>query len=265
MKKLLAVDYDNTLFQNGEIAKDTLDAIKKFREDGNLFGVVSGRDYLTGFVAFEDEDLFDYDFLLLKSGAMAVDRCGNVLYEDVFNGGMPWRKGTLASEIVRMSFEAGAPFVTTSPGKDRRYYYKAYPDGLEREVRRAYPHSEIEQIGEVGLMSTICQDEESATLLAEEMKAEFGEFINPLQNGISVDISGVGIDKASGTRKFAESMGIQHENIWVAGDNYNDIANLEAFHSCAMSGGVDAAKNAAEYVCDTVGDFIEIILQKSTV
>lgn len=265
VKKLLAVDYDNTLFQNGEIAKDTLNEIRKFRDDGNLFGIVSGRDYVTGYKTFRAENLFEFDFLLLKTGAMAVDVDGNVIYDDTFDGGMPWGEGTLASEVIRLSFEMGAPFVTTSAGKDRRYYYSQYPNGMEREIRQPRPHSEIAVIGDIGMMSTICKDEESATLITEKLKREFGTVLNPLQNGIAIDISKAGVDKGTGIQKFAEYTGISFENIWVAGDNYNDIAMLEMFHSCAMTNGVAEAKNKAEYVCDTVGDVIRIIREKSTV
>lgn len=265
MKYMLAVDYDNTLFQNGGIAKDTLDAIKNFRADGNLFGIVSGRDYVTGYKAFTQKNLFEFDFLLLKSGAMAVDAKGTVIYEDTFNGGMTWGKSTLVSEVVKLSFELGAPFVTTSVGKERRYYYRDYPDGLKREIREPRPHSEIAGIGDVGLISTICENEESATVITKKLKAEFGQVLNPLQNGIAIDISRTGIDKASGTKKFAEHMQIPVENIWVAGDNYNDIAMIKAFHSCAMTNGVPEAKAVAEYTCDTVGDVIKLIYEKGAV
>ncbi len=265
MRYLLAVDYDNTLFQNGEIAKDTLDEIENFRADGNLFAIVSGRDYVTGYEAFKSENLFEFDFLLLKTGAMAVDADGDVIYEYTFDGGMSWGGGTLVSEVIRLSFEMGAPFVTMSIGKERRYYYREYPDGLVRDTRVPRPHSEIVDIAEAGLMSTICTDEESATVITQKLKAEFGEVLNPLQNGIAIDISGVGVDKGTGIRKFAEHIGIELENVWVAGDNYNDIAMLEMFHSCAMTNGVAEAKNTAEYVCDTVGDVIRLIREKSTV
>ena len=265
MKKLLAVDYDNTLFQNGEIAKDTLYEIEKFRADGNLFGIVSGRDYVTGYKIFKREGLFEFDFLLLKTGAMALDFDGNVIYEDTFNGSMPWGGSTLVKEVARLSFEMDAPFITASIGKDRRYYYKAYPEGLEREYRQPRPHSEILGIGDVGLISTICRDEESATTITEKFKTEFGQVLNPLQNGIAIDISKVGIDKASGTKKLAEYMKIPVENVWVAGDNYNDLAMLKAFHSCAMSNGVAEAKAVAEYTCNTVGEVIRLISEKSTV
>lgn len=265
MRKLLAVDYDNTLFQNGKIAKDTLDEIEKFRADGNLFGIVSGRDYVTGYEEFRQENLFEFDFLLLKTGAMAVDAGGDIIYEDTFDGSMQWNNSTLVPEVIRLSFELGAPFVTTSVGKERRYYYREYPDGLSREIRVPRPHSEIAGIDQVGLMSTICTDEESATVITQKLRREFGEVLNPLQNGVAIDISKAGIDKASGIEKYAKYLGIDIENIWVAGDNYNDIAMLKAFHSCAMTNGVNEAKNTAEYVCDTVGDAIRLIKEKSTV
>lgn len=259
MKYMLAVDYDNTLFQNGEIEKETLDAIERFRAEGNLFGIVSGRDYVTGVKTFKKENMFPFDFLLLKTGAMACDADGNIIYEDTFDGSMTWGKSTLVAEVFRRSFEMGARFCTMSVGKVRSYYYKDYPDGLKREYREPHPHSELRDVGNVGLVSVICENEESATQITQALKSEFGRVLNPLQNTIAIDISPAGIDKATGTKKFAEHMGIALDNVWVAGDNYNDLAMLKAFHSCAMTNGVDAAKEAAEYVCDTVGDVIKII------
>lgn len=259
MKYMLAVDYDNTLFQNGEISRETLEAIDEFRSKGNIFGIVSGRDYITGFKTFKAEKLFPFDFLLLKTGAMACDSDGKLIYEDRFDGSMPWGESTLICELFKRSFELGADFCTTSVGKDRRYYYKDYPDGLEREYRTPHPHSELYDIGETGLVSVICETESDAARITQALKDEFGSVINPLQNTIAIDISSVGVDKATGIAKYAKLMGIPVGNIWTAGDNYNDIEMLKAYHSCAMTNGVDAAKKASEYVCDTVGDAIRII------
>ena len=260
MKYILAVDYDNTLFQNGVISPKTLKEIEKFRKDGNLFGIVSGRDYVTGYETFKTENLFDFDFLLLKTGAMACDGGGDILYEDTVNGSMPWGDKTLISAVFDRAFGLGAKFATTSVGKERKYYYKDYPEGLEREYRKAHPHSELAKIGNTGLVSVICDTEEQATVIAKKLKEEFGYVLNPLQNTIAIDISPAGIDKATGIAKYAEFMRIPFENIYVAGDNYNDLAMLGKYHSCAMTNGVDAAKNISEYVCDTVGDYIELIM-----
>ena len=265
MKYLLAVDYDNTLFQNGEIAKDTLDAIERFRADGNLFGIVSGRDYVTGYKTFRQENMFKFDFLLLKTGAMAVDANGKIIYEDTFNGSMLWGKSTLVSEVFNRAFEMGAKFGTTSVGKDRKYYYRIYPDGLKREYREPHPHSELSHIGNAGLISVICENDNDATTITATLKEEFGSVLNPLQNTIAIDISAYGVDKATGVKKFAETMEISLDKVWVAGDNYNDLAMLKSFHSCAMANGVAEAKAVAEYTCGTVGDVIKLIYEKGTV
>ncbi|MBQ3124911.1 MAG: HAD-IIB family hydrolase [Clostridia bacterium] len=263
MKYMLAVDYDNTLFQNDEISKETIEAINEFRSLGNLFGIVSGRDYVTGFETFKAENLFPFDFLLLKTGAMACDANGDVLYETTINGKMLWGESTLVPKLAKSAFECGANFCTVSVGKTRRYFYKNYPDGLDREFRTPHPHSELLDVEEVGQISVLCKTDEKATEVAKKLKTEFGSVLNPLQNTIAIDISPAGIDKATGIEKYAKYMGIPYENIWVAGDNYNDLAMLKSYHSCAMTCGVDAAKEAAEYVCDTVGDVIKIIKEKA--
>lgn len=260
MKYMLAVDYDRTLFQDGEISKKTLAAIDEFRAGGNLFGIVSGRDYITGYETFKKENLFPFDFLLLKTGAMACGKNGEVLYEDTADGTEIRNGKPLVAALFERAFELGALFCTTSVGKERAYYYKDYPEGLDREYRTPHPHSELFDICEFGLVSVICEDNVSGTYITKKLCEEFGDLLNPLQNNIAIDISPAGIDKATGIRKYAEMMNIPYENIRVAGDNYNDLAMLEAYKSCAMSGGVEAAKKAADCVCDTVGDYIELIL-----
>ena len=45
MMKVAASDYDGTLFRQDRIAKSDAEAIKKWREAGHKFGVVSGRDH----------------------------------------------------------------------------------------------------------------------------------------------------------------------------------------------------------------------------
>ena len=41
---ILATDYDGTLSRGG-VSQRNKDAIERFRKAGNLFGVVTGRDY----------------------------------------------------------------------------------------------------------------------------------------------------------------------------------------------------------------------------
>ena len=73
--------------------------------------------------------------------------------------------------------------------------------------------------------------------------------------GRGFEVSNKGISKLSGIHWMAEHFGINHENIVVFGDNYNDIEMLEGIkHSVAMGNAVEAAKEAATYVTDHVGE-----------
>lgn len=73
--------------------------------------------------------------------------------------------------------------------------------------------------------------------------------------GRGFEVSNKGVSKLSGIHWMADHFGIQHENIVVFGDNYNDIEMLEGIkHSVAMGNAVEAAKEAATYVTDHVGN-----------
>ncbi|MBR2972716.1 MAG: HAD hydrolase family protein, partial [Clostridia bacterium] len=95
--------------------------------------------------------------------------------------------------------------------------------------------------------------------VCENLKSEF-DGINPTQNGRCIDITAVGVGKASGIATLAQIMKVDEENIWTAGDNYNDIDMLLKYHGCAMESGVDAAKKAAGCTCNAVADVIKMIL-----
>ena len=100
---------------------------------------------------------------------------------------------------------------------------------------------------------------ETATPVTKILCDEFSDVLNPIQNGFCIDITAKGINKAGGLSLLAEKIGIKHENIWTAGDNYNDIEMLRAFNGCAMKDGVADATVAAKYVCENVSDIVELI------
>lgn len=68
------------------------------------------------------------------------------------------------------------------------------------------------------------------------------------------------MNKGLSVARYGEIAGVARENIWTAGDNYNDIDMLKAFHGCAMATGVQAAKDVAEFVCADLAAVIDRIL-----
>ena len=51
MRYLLASDLDGTLYVHGLNVQKNIDAINRFRKEGHLFGIVTGRDYVNGYLA----------------------------------------------------------------------------------------------------------------------------------------------------------------------------------------------------------------------
>ncbi|MBQ8402294.1 MAG: HAD hydrolase family protein [Clostridia bacterium] len=264
MKKIIAADYDGTLNQGG-IHPHVAEAIARFRAAGNLFGVVTGRDVAGSYGVFAGEGKFSFDFVLPFNGALALDAAGNVLYNASIRGDQPFGDTTLAKALVRRvwaltGFHCGIAFA------DRRMdIHPDYPDGGKIRWTTLTPFGDLErdvfgQMGEFCQLNTICEDEKRAGEVTAILQAEFGAYVNPLQNGICIDIPVKGMDKGEAVARYAALMGVREEDCWTAGDNYNDLAMLERFHGCAMANGVQAAKDAAEFVCGDIADVVDIVM-----
>ena len=60
-------------------------------------------------------------------------------------------------------------------------------------------------------------------------------------------------------------MGVDIDNVYAAGDNFNDIVMVEAFHGCAVENAVQELKDVAEYIVEDVGKIVSMILDKENV
>ena len=263
MKKyILASDYDGTLSQSGRVSKETVSAINRFRQMGNLFGVVTGRDYVHGFEVFKRDNVFPFDFIITSNGAVAYDKNGNVYFAETVNGGRSFGKSTLAQELIKQILQTTANPCGMS-FKNKRYdFHPEYPLGAKVGDRQYSAFSVLEDVNEFVSSNAVCDTVEQAAEVTCMLRDKFGHYANPLQNGMCIDISPVGVDKATGISRLADCLGITREDIWTAGDNFNDMSMIEKFHGCAMAGGVEDLTKVSEYVCDSVEDVIKIILAK---
>lgn len=74
--KLLASDYDGTLHYGGAIMEEDLDAIRKWKEDGNLFVLATGRSLQSIKEQIKKFDI-PYDYLITNNGGMVFDGSDN--------------------------------------------------------------------------------------------------------------------------------------------------------------------------------------------
>ena len=245
---ILATDYDGTLNRGGVSPADR-EAIARFRRAGNLFGIVTGRasDMYDTLVNQQVE----FDFVIVMNGAMSIDTDGNTVFEV-----------TADPSCIRGITElAGsgdyATYLSCVHHKTRRTFHAAHPDGNEK-------YNALSEIGEFPLftqLNTWVKTDELAMSLTAEINANFGEYVNALQNGTCIDIPPHGVDKGVGVARYADQMGVPHENVWCAGDNMNDMAMITRFHGCAVSNARAEVKAAAEATYDGIYAIIDHIMQ----
>lgn len=265
---ILASDYDGTLCR-GRITEEDRAAIIRFREAGHLFGVVTGRDFPLAYEPLTSENGVPFDFIICMNGALAVDSRGDILFEKKADG-------SVIPDLFRTVVEAGTNYLGIVVGKNRLNFtpedfddldffssflgkYGASADGytLDGEPKEPIPHFTH--------ANTWYPSEEAAARAVEMIRERHGEFVNPLQNHVCVDIPPIGVDKGTGIAVYAALMGIPLDQIWTAGDNYNDLAMLTRYRGCAMENGVDAAKAAAKGVYPDIASIIKDMMGQTSV
>ena len=100
MKEVFFSDFDDTLVHYDQNMKasiwpEDVKAIQKFQEEGNVFGVSTGRPVWLGYQIYEMIDgLIQPDFILYSNGCCILDQDGKPIYEV-----------TLDPEVIRQIFE----------------------------------------------------------------------------------------------------------------------------------------------------------------
>ena len=258
---LLASDYDRTLAHNGEVSERVVRAIEQFRAKGNVFGVVTGRDYIFSYNIFSKNGKFPFDVLVMATGAMACNSKGEILFSsDAENITLPSGKKLCEALVMRILELTSTP-CGISLQTSRLDFHPELPFGGEISGRVYSPYSAAGEISLFVHANARCETPEDAERVSKILSSEFGEWINPVQNTTAIDMPPVNISKRVGVFKIAEHYGIGYDNTFVAGDANNDVEMLKSFHSFAMKAGVPAAIAAAECAANDIAEVIENIIK----
>jgi len=246
--KLIGSDYDGTLNYQG-IDSTKREALAQWRAAGNAFAVVSGRS-MDSLLDMWQADALAYDYLIADNGAVVSYIDGTKIAEIRC-------AGELARPLIEAMFAGGCPWCDIHT--DRNYRVFAAPrepmgDG-DCTLDTLPPVSYFTQI------STMLPDFETAATVTDALKDAFGEQLNPLQNGICIDVVRRDVNKAVGLRTLARHLHIAESDIVAVGDNVNDTDMIAAFFSYAMENGVDSIKALADRTTPSVTALIDRELQ----
>ncbi len=239
---IIASDFDGTINHQGKISEEDKLAIKKFREAGNKFGIVTGRDFEQA-IWIKAENGFDYDFVICCTGAVIRDSQGKILYV---------KKGkidTFFEDLIEKAISFGAGSFMISDMLLRSY----------ADTTKNIPNS-YNSLNEFTHANTWFYKTEGAIKFAQYVTENYADKISAHRNGGSVDMPPRDTSKVSGIYQYAKSF--ENPKIYTVGDNVNDIPMLREFESFAVENALDEVKSVAKHQCKRVADMIEYIMEE---
>lgn len=212
---LLASDYDGTL--NGCGITDGLrDAIRAWRAQGNLFGVVSGR-CPPALVAKLAEDEIETDFLVAGNGTFLIDDKGNTLWSLPLPNADADALLALLTDYAPVQITVSTAEVVT-PVSDLSYTWE--PDGLHMGGM-VFPL--LYQL--TPSFATTERTEE----VCEAVNNRLGDRIKAMMpSPFTFDTVSVHAGKAAGIRRLVERLQLHPEQVYTVGDSKNDLDMLTA-------------------------------------
>lgn len=251
---LLCSDFDNTICfwsDIGRIYDEDRAAIRRFREAGNKFVVVSGRSYESAMDVFREKDFHDMDFYMLMSGAYAEYPDKSVIFDHRIDM-------SLLPEMAEFFRATNARYLCLDIGRES--YNVDIGGDLEPEFATGITLAEALEFPTFTSINVGYRSNEEAAEVTAELKERFPHIITALQNNRAIDMPPAGIDKATAVEFAAKMYGIEKDKIYTAGDNYNDIKMLSAYHGCAMANGPSAVWEHAERKITRISEIIDHIL-----
>lgn len=239
---IIASDYDGTLNHHG-ISEGDKAAIKKFREAGNKFGIVTGRDLEMAMWVFHDFEKvgLEVDFLICCTGGIIL---------------------TSGCEIVSAKKQKMGAYISEIFDYARTLSLGVFRVSNELTTCYADKKNRIKQdfsaISEMTQANAWFEKEEDAETFLQYVKKNYGNKISIFRNGGSLDMPPYGVSKVTGIYDYASQY--EGAKIYAVGDNINDIPMLLEFEGYAVSNARDEAKTAASHQCVRIENMIEELM-----
>ena len=240
--KIIATDFDGTLSYNGRVSDEDKAAIHKFREAGNKFGIVTGRDVdMAQWI--KPENGLEFDYLICCTGAVIRNADGEIIYQ---------KKGRMDSfiyDLIDKAKELGAYGFSVSD-----IFLKCAVD-----IKGKIP-MQIDALKEFTQVNTGFVSEENAQKFVDYVNATYSDKISAFRNGGAVDMPPADTSKVTGVYEYAKMF--ENPEIYAVGDNVNDLNMIEEFCGFAVSNAKEEVKAKAKHQCNRIADMIEFIMEE---
>lgn len=256
--KLLASDYDGTLKFSDSVLDSDIDAIKKWRDQGHVFAIVTGRSKESITRELEHYQI-PVDYYITNNGGMVFDGAGTPLLTSTLDT-------ITAIDLMYISHEH--PNVVSYVVNDgvHRHKVTVHPNLRDHRYPTLEPDWSEEDIMDSGRFAQLvfsCTTPENALELADQLNHYFSSAITAYANNFVVDIVPKGTSKAGGLEFVESYCEADEDQTYCIGDSYNDIPMLEAFDNSAAAALAPAdVRQAAAHEFLSLSDYIDFALEQ---
>ena len=222
--KVLASDFDLTLYVDDlEIVKKNVMAIRRFMKNGNLFGIITGRNYSDIKVLLNQYDI-PYHYLICQDGAKLFDS-------------MDYCFSTVSlsrEDIVRI-----VPVL-------EEYHFDYYLDDGYNETTNM--DDCVKVVGVIGN-----RREEAQKVVDILIKEGFYAYLSMYY----INILNSSVNKKNALEKLLVHADCYKEDLYVIGDSVNDLEMLTSFQGAIMKNHSKELDHLGKKSYNTLYEYIE--------
>lgn len=230
--KMLVSDYDQTFYLNDQDLQINIEMVNKFRNEGNIFVIATGRSYLD-FKKKAKLYKFNYDYVILNHGATILDGDDNILFN------FPIDDKVINDIKMNLELEKSIEHLCCSKLESRvDFDYK-----LLTKIHSKY------------------KTKEQAMSINNRINKKYSNYINSYYVSTNaVEIISNEMDKSKAIKLLLNKLNISKENVYTIGDGYSDIQMIKDFNGYAIENSVDELKRISIKEYKSVSELIKELI-----
>ena len=269
MKKMLASDLDGTLLFKGRVSEENKKALKKFKTNGGIFSLSTGRSYNEIESVIKDMDVRP-DYFILNNGALILDDKAEIIHKSDLNYKatkeiLAYIKKYTDMVSIQTGFKSYAVVSKLTKLKIKiRMIIKNLVYGLNNKDERVYVKN-LDDIEDV--------KNETFTLMAANFKGysvdeiqkvanyinnNYGDYVECYRNTIFLDIVPKGCSKGHGVKYVSKIEDLHMDNVYTIGDSWNDDSMFQVTkNSFTFTYAEEGLQKKTTHVVETVAQCID--------
>lgn len=235
MKKIVISDYDKTLYTDNENILINIDMIEKFREQGNLFVIATGRSYLDLDRKLKEFSI-SFDYLILSHGTVILDNNKNII-----------KIYTIDNKVMSTILDK----LSNMQGVKRNILFDVYESDVSvdsNNLTKLMIEVDNFNIGQ-----------EVSKFINSNFK-EVKSYVISTNKYTLVEVISIKTDKSEAIEELVKLENIDNKNVYTIGDGSNDVEMIKKYNGYGMTNSEQCVLDVTNKLYDNVYNLIKDIM-----